>query len=517
MVKGKKVSRRSFLKAIGGVSLLGVGASVAGCGTQAAGGKGWMPSQYNVPAKWPVQVKGRVPIDPTNAAIVRNDSACILCGQCLEVCRNMMGVYGYYELPVKKESICVHCGQCTMWCPTGAITERSHVEEVKALLADKDLHVVVQTAPATKVSLGEEFGLEAGSLVEKQQTAALKQLGFAGVFDTCFAADLTIMEESSELLARLKGGQELPQFTSCCPAWVKFVEYYYADLLPHLSSCKSPQQMLGSVIKEYYAAKQGVAGDKIKSIAVMPCTAKKFECQRQLTEKGTARSGQQDIDYILTTREAATLMKQSKIDMLALPDAEYDSPMGESSGGGRIFGATGGVAEAAVRNAYYLATGQEPPSTLLKWEPVRGMKGVKETTVEIPGAGTLRVAVCHGLYNSREILEAIRAKQGRWDFLEFMACPGGCIGGGGQPRTSLPPNDGTRKARIASLYKLDDQSAPKRCSYQNEQIQELYKNWLGQPLSEKAEHELHTHFTDRSRLLTPKPVDATGQVRGTKI
>lgn len=506
-MKQKKVTRRGFLKIMGGAGIAGIGATIAGCGNEPDGGKGWMPNQYNVPASWPVQVKGRVPIDSDNLSIERDDTKCVLCGQCLEVCRNVMSVYGYYDLPVKREIVCVNCGQCTLWCPTGSLTERKDIAKALAALEDSNTHVVAQTAPATKVSLGEEFGLPPGSIVREKQVAALKAVGFDAVFDTSFAADLTIMEEASELLERMRQQDTLPQFTSCCPGWVKFLEYFYPDLMPCLSSCKSPQQMLGAAVKTYYAQKKRINPQQIVSIAIMPCTAKKFECRRPEMDAAAKELNQpavRDVDLVLTTRELGYILKKKGIDIARIPGSDYDSILGESSGAGVIFGATGGVMEAAVRTAYYLAAGHEPPSTLLNWNEVRGLQGVKEGAAEIPGFGMLRVAVCHGLRNARELLSVIREKKDSWQFIEFMACPGGCIGGGGQPRTSLPPSDDTRKLRISSLYKLDSAVPAKRCSYQNQEIQQLYKDWLDKPLSEEAEKLLHTHFIDRSSQLTVK-------------
>ena len=505
-VKERNISRRNFLKILGTAGAVGVGAAVGGCASQPAGGKGWMPNQYNGPANWSVQVKGRIPLDNQNPAIQRDDKKCILCGQCLEVCKHVMSVYGYYELPLKNEIVCVHCGQCTLWCPTGAITEKKDITKVMAALENADRHVVIQTAPATKVSLGEEFGLPPGSIVEGKQVAALKALGFKGVFDTSFAADLTIMEEASEFLERReKSTEPLPQFTSCCPGWVKFLEYYYPDLLPHLSTCKSPQQMLGAVAKTYYAKQKQIAPETVFSVAVMLCTAKKFECQRpQLQEGEGYPAGLADVDAVLTTRELAELLKKKGIDLARMPEQPYDSLMGESTGAGVIFGTTGGVTEAAVRTAYYLACGQAPPAELLNWSAVRGLAGVKEAAIAMPGVGTIKVAVCHGLKNARTLLQAVREKKASWHFIEFMACPGGCIGGGGQPRTSLPPTDELRKARLGSMYTLDGALLKKRCSYQNQEVRQLYDNWLEHPLSEQAKTLLHTRFTDRSSQLTIK-------------
>lgn len=510
MLKKKRnaLSRRNFLKLLGSVGASGVAASVSGCSTDSVGGKGWIPGQYQVPGNWPIKVKGRIPIDPANPSIVRDDRKCILCGQCVEICEKVQTVYGYYELPIKKDITCVNCGQCTLWCPTAAITERDETQNVLQALDNPDIHVVIQTAPATRVSIGEEFGLPAGSMVEGKQVAALKNLGFDAVFDTNFSADVTIMEEATELLHRIDKDHALPQFTSCCPGWVKFCEYYYPDLLPHLSSVKSPQQMLGALTKSYYSENQGLLPENIVSVAVMPCTAKKFECQRPEMNAAGEKSGNpqiRDVDYILTTRELARLLKLRGIDLNQLGNAEYDHLMGESSGAGVIFGATGGVMEAAVRSAYYLSSQQRPPEELLRFSAVRGLTGVKEADVIIPGQGKLKVAVCHGLKNARIILEKVRAGKSPWHFIEFMSCIGGCIGGGGQPRTSLAAMDEVKQARIASLYELDGKVYKKRASFENQKVQNLYKEYLGHPGSELAEILLHTQYTDRSKNLTIKP------------
>ncbi len=509
MKKAKGVTRLSFLKLMGGVAITGIATSVTGYANEAAGGKGWIPGQYGVSGKWPVQVKGRIPIDSNNPSIVRDDRKCILCGQCLEVCEKVQSVYGYYELPIKNDITCVGCGQCAMWCPTAAIRERDDVAKVIKALDDENLHVVVQTAPATRVSLGEEFGLPPGSMVEGKQVAALKQVGFNRVFDTNFSADLTIMEEATELIKRMSHGEgsKLPQFTSCCPGWVKFCEYYYPELIGNLSSVKSPQQILGALTKTYYREKQGLDLKKVVSVAIMPCTAKKFECQRpemNAVGRKNGTPGIRDVDVVLTTRELASLIKQKGIDLNKLEDAPYDNLMGESSGAGVIFGATGGVMEAAVRTAYYLGSKQSPPEEFLHFSPVRGLAGVKEAEVIIPGIGKLRVAVCHGLKNARIILDQVRAGISPWHFVEFMSCLGGCIGGGGQPRTSLTAADEVRKARSAGLYHLDGKVYKKRVSYKNQEIKALYAEYLGYPGSELAEELLHTHYTDRSGQLTAK-------------
>lgn len=509
MGKGEKtgITRLNFLKLLGGVTGAGIATSVSGCSNATVGGKGWIPGQYGAKGNWPVQVKGRIPIDPNNPSIVRDDRKCILCGQCLEVCEKVQSVYGYYELPIKNDITCVGCGQCTLWCPTGAICERSDVARVMQALDDETLHVVVQTAPATRVSLGEEFGLPPGSIVEGKQVAALKKIGFDQVFDTNFSADLTIMEEATELIKRMNGDGVLPQFTSCCPGWVKFCEYYYPDLLPHLSSVKSPQQMLGTLAKSYYPQKQNLKAEKIFSVAIMPCTAKKFECQRPEMNAAGRKKGKptlRDVDAVLTTRELASLIKLKGLDLNQLENATYDKMMGESSGAGVIFGATGGVMEAAIRSAYFMVSKEHPPEELLDFSPVRGLAGVKEAEVTIPGKGKIKVAVCHGLKNARIILEQVRAGKSPWSFIEFMSCLGGCVGGGGQPRTSLAAADEVRKARSAGLYNLDGKVYRKRVSYQNQEIKDLYAEYLEYSGSELAEELLHTHYTDRSGQLTAK-------------
>ncbi|SFR16133.1 [FeFe] hydrogenase, group A [Desulfoscipio geothermicus] len=503
----KRVTRRSFLKMMGGLGLAGLTAGLAGCGATTvagqAGGDGWLPQQYQVPGTWPAQVRGRVPIEADNPSIVRDDEKCVLCGQCLEVCKNTQTVFGHYGFPLVDEIVCINCGQCALWCPTGAITERDNTERVLQALKDPEKHVVVQTAPATRVSLGEEFGLAPGTWVMGRQVAALKRLGFDAVFDTNFTADLTIMEEATELIKRIKGDikKPLPQFTSCSPGWVKFCEYFYPDLLSHMSSCKSPQQMLGALVKTYYAKAKNIKADKIFSVAVMPCTAKKFEAGRpEMNGSGHYwhNKSLRDVDAVLTTRELARLLKKQGINLAALPEENYDMLLGKSTGGAIIFGATGGVMEAAVRTAYYFITQQEPPANLLSLNPVRGLDGVKEAALEVPGVGTLKVAVCHGMGNGRQVLEAVRKGNAPWHFIEFMSCPGGCIGGGGQPRSAVPPSDEVRLQRIKSLYQADARMQWRE-SHENAELLALYRDFLQHPMSELAEELLHTSYVDRGR------------------
>ncbi|ORU01291.1 Periplasmic (Fe) hydrogenase large subunit [Anaerovibrio sp. JC8] len=487
-----KMSRRKFLKVVAGSGVLGFGVMAAGCKGKPSGGDGWVSSQYEGKGDFPVQLKGRVAISAANPSIERDDEKCILCGQCVDACKNVMGVYGNYPLPLKQEIACVGCGQCVMQCPSGAITEKSHVRKVLDALDDDSKYVVVQTAPATKVSLGEEFGMPQGTGVGRKMAGALKAAGFDSVFDTCFAADLTIMEEASEFVHRLtKKKDEIPHLTSCCPGWVKYCEYFYPELMHNLSTCKSPQNMMGATIKSFFAQKMGINPDNIVNVSIMPCTAKKFEVAREELQV----DNQRDMDYVLTTRELAVLLKHKGIDLNTVPESDYDSVMGESTGAGRIFGATGGVTEAAVRTAYYLATGSNPPAGLLDWKPVRGMQAVKEATASIPGVGSVNIAVCHGLENVRQLLDGIKAAgSSKWQFIEFMACPGGCIGGGGQPKTMDAVE--AKKRRIEAIYKEDTGSA-KRCSHDNAEIQAVYKDFFGKPLSEKAEKYLHTTFVNR--------------------
>ncbi|WP_434511105.1 [FeFe] hydrogenase, group A [Desulfitobacterium sp. AusDCA] len=510
----KNLSRRSFLKFVGGASLAGVTLNLAGCGEpltadKAVGGKGWMPTQYNIPGSWPTSVRGRVPIDSVNPSIIRDDQKCILCGQCIEVCKNIQSVYGNYELPIKNEIVCVNCGQCTQWCPTGAISERDDIDKVLKAIADPNITVVVQTAPATRIGLGEEFGMPVGTNVQGKQVAALRKLGFDSIFDTIFTADLTIMEEGTELVKRVKGElkKPIPQLTSCCPGWVKFVEYFYPDLIPNLSSAKSPQQMEGALIKTYFAEKKKADPKKIFSVSIMPCTAKKFECKRPemvSASKNIKDSNvSPDVDVVLTTRELARMIKRAGIDFVSLPDDQYDQLMGSGSGAGVIFGTTGGVMEAAVRSAYYLITGQQPPSALWDLTPVRGMQGVKEAKVNIPGVGDVKVAVISGLANARTVMDQVRAGNAPWAFIEVMACPGGCQYGGGQPRSSAPPSDEVRDKRAESLYNIDA-NAKLRNSHDNPEIKQIYADFLTTPMSEKAEELLHTKYTSRAAELVAK-------------
>ncbi|SMB92091.1 [FeFe] hydrogenase, group A [Desulfonispora thiosulfatigenes DSM 11270] len=506
--QGEKMSRRRFLKLLSGVGVVGATGTLSGClvKEETVAGKGWLPNQYQKPSSWPVQVRGRVPIDPDSPSLVRDDQKCILCGQCLEVCEKVQSVFGYYELPIKDDFVCVNCGQCTLWCPTSAISEKSEIQKVKDAINDPNKVVFVQTAPSTRVGLGEEFGLPAGTWVQGQQVAALRRVGFDKVFDTNFTADLTIMEEGSELVKRITNKEVTPQITSCCPGWVKFCEYYYSDLLDHLSSAKSPQQMFGAVLKTYYAKKNNVDPEKIFSVSIMPCTAKKFEKERpEFNSAGQYWKNKniRDVDASLTTRELAVLIKENDIDLTKLPEENYDPMMGAGSGAGLIFGNTGGVMEAAVRSAYFLITEQKAPEALFKLAPIRGLEGIKEATLNVPGVGDVKVAVVHGLNNARIVMDEVRAGKSPYHFIEIMACPGGCISGGGQPRTSVPPSDEVRKQRIATMYNKDA-SYVLRESHENPEIKKLYQDFLEQPLSHIAHDLLHTKYTERKGNLKAK-------------
>jgi len=445
------------------------------------------------------KVKTKRPSDVSSPSIVRNPEKCILCGKCVRVCEEIQGVsaidfigrgckafVGTAFDSGLNVSTCINCGQCILVCPTGALTERSYVDEVAAALADPDKFVVVQHAPAVSVTLAEEFGVKPGKDVDGQMVAALRRLGFKRVFDTSFTADLTIMEEGSELVHRIKTGGKLPMITSCSPGWIKFVEQFYPDLLENVSTCKSPQQMLGALIKSFFAKREGLDPSKIVSVSVMPCTAKKFECQRP----EMAVDYVPDVDYVLTTRELAQLFRRYGLELGAMTPDTADTPFGERTSAGKIFGATGGVMEAAVRSAYFLLTEQEYPEE--KIPAVRGLKGHKEVKLKI---GDLEVgaAVVSGLGNARKLLDEIRAGRKDIHFIEVMTCPGGCINGGGQP---IGADTEAIKARLQALYQIDRDDSV-RVSHKNESVARLYKEFLGEPLGKVSHHLLHTHYKKR--------------------
>lgn len=438
--------------------------------------------------------------DFSSAALVRDPRKCILCRRCVSVCEKVQQVcaiapqergFNTIVAPAFLEPLgdtaCVNCGQCTLVCPTAAIHEKDQTAEVWAALSDPGKHVVVQTAPAVRVSIGEMFGLEPGSVVTGQLVAALRKLGFDKVFDTDFTADLTIMEEGSELLQRMQNGGQLPLITSCSPGWIKFIEHFYPGLLPHLSTCKSPQQMFGALAKTYYAEKSGIDPADIFVVSIMPCTAKKFEAGRQEMNG----SGCQDVDVALTTRELGKMLKEAGIDFNSLAEEDYDHPLGISTGAGVIFGSTGGVMEAALRTAYELVTGQALPA--LDFEEVRGLEGIKEASVDLNGT-VLNVAVAHGLANAREMMERVQNGK-QYHFIEIMCCPGGCIGGGGQP---IPTTREIRAQRAAGIYSAD-KSMELRKSHENPAVQALYKEFLGEPLGHQSHELLHTHYTARKK------------------
>jgi len=396
-----------------------------------------------------------------------------------------------YNLPLIQTN-CIACGQCIMACPVGALAEKDDIDAVWKVLEDPTKHVVVQEAPAIRAALGEEFGMPAGSLVTGKMISALRRLGFDKVFDTNFTADLTIIEEGNELLKRVKEGGTLPMITSCSPGWIKFCEHFYPDLLDHLSTCKSPQQMFGALAKSYYAELSGIDPKDIIVVSIMPCTAKKFECARDEMNG----SGFKDVDYVLTTRELARMIKEAGIDFLNLPDGEYDAPMGEYTGAATIFGTTGGVMEAALRTVYAVVTGEE--LTDLNVIPVRGLEGVKEATVTVGPLGPVKVAVAHGLGNARKVMDQIRDGKAEYAFIEIMCCPGGCVAGGGEP---IPTNDDIRMLRAGALYRDDGEVQKLRQSHQNPAITAIYEKFLKEPLGHKSHHLLHTKYVKRGTKL----------------
>lgn len=449
-------------------------------------------------------------IDRLTPAIERDTSKCILCGRCIERCKNAhgKGILGFENrgfativAPAENRSFanspCILCGQCTSVCPTGALMEKSEIELVdEARRQGKFL--VVQTAPAVRAALGEEFGMKIGTPVTGKMVAALRRLGFDKVYDTDFAADLTIMEEATELLGRIKNGGTLPMITSCSPGWINYAEYNYGDLLEHLSSCKSPHEMFGAIVKSYYAEKNGIDPSSIFVVSIMPCTAKKGEKERdQLVTNGL-----RDVDAVLTTRELGKLIKRSGINFTKLPDEEFDADLlDDYSGAGVIFGVTGGVMEAALRTAYFVLTGKE--HELIKFEQVRGFDGIKEASLDINGM-TVNIAVAHGMKNAKVLLDDIRAGKSKYHFIEIMGCPGGCIAGGGQPYVKpcfLPNEDDNildtyKEKRAAALYSEDERQKVRQ-SHNNAQIKELYDNYLGEPNSHKAHELLHTTYAAR--------------------
>ena len=470
-----------------------------------------MPKERNVRKLNHLPLSVRVPIEEENPSILRREEKCIRCGMCKEVCANAMGVHGTYTLEeTGGKAICIYCGQCANVCPVDSITERDECAPVQKAIADPGKVVVVSTSPAVRASLGEEFGMEPGAFVEGKMVALLRALGADYVLDTNFAADLTVVEEASELLRRItRQDRPLPQFTSCCPGWVHFAEIYAPELLPHLSTAKSPIGMQGPTVKTYFARQMGLDPGQIVHVALTPCTAKKFEVRRQEMHAAAdyhGIAGMRDTDQVITTRELARWARAEGIDWSALEDSAYDSLMGRASGAGVIFGNTGGVMEAALRTAYTYLTGRPAPRELLRLSPVRGYEGVREARVEM-GEHVLQVAVVYGTRNARQFLEEMKKSGRQYHFVEVMACPGGCIGGGGQPKDLMRDADETRKSRIAALYGRDE-ALSLRTSCENPEIQKVYRDFYGQPLSPLAEQMLHTTYQDRSQLIHRKGGDS---------
>ena len=459
-------------------------------------------------------------MDTSTPGLIRDNSKCIKCRRCVAVCNQVQSVGALFPQSRGFDTVigpafdtdlenvvCVQCGQCAAVCPVGAIVENSHIERVWEALENPARHVVVQTAPAVRASIGECFDMPAGTLATGKMVTALRRLGFDQVFDTNFTADLTIIEEGMELLNRIKAAfvekkqVALPQFTSCSPGWIKFVEHFYPEYLPYLSSCKSPQQMFGAVAKTYLAKKLNKRPEDIYVVSIMPCTAKKFEAQRPEMNS----SGFQDVDAVLTTRELGYIIKQAGIDFASLPDSDMDRPLGTGTGAAVIFGSTGGVMEAALRTAYEVITGRDLPFNMMHIEAISGLEGIKTASIKITGTVedwsflegvTLNVAVAHGLGNARKLMEQLKAGKSNFHFIEIMTCPGGCVGGGGQPRFTT---DEVRKKRIQALFK-DDEGKEFRKSHDNPKIKQIYGDFLIFPHSSKAHELLHTKYVERERV-----------------
>ena len=509
--KSKAITRRGFLKMASVAGITGATMATSGCLIQdrTIGEDGWLPRQYEGVWNMPVKARGRIAVDPNNPSLARNDRLCILCGQCIEVCYETQTVHGYFEIPPKGDFACIHCGQCSNWCPTMSLYERDHISPVRAALNDPNKFVFAQTAPGTRIGLGEEFGQPAGTWVQGQQVAALKTLGFDRIFNSLFSADLTIMEEGTEFIKRVRGelaDNTLPMITSCCPGWIKFCEYFFPDLIPNLSTCKSPQGMLGAVAKTHYAEANGIDVERMVSVSVMPCASKKWEMSRDELNAVDASEywgieGLKDIDYVLTTRELGRFLREERINLNNLPEAHYDNFMGEGSGAGLIFANSGGVMQAAIRSVYFLLTGQPcPPGAFQMRNIYANLEGIKEASVAVPGVGNVNVAVVQGLRNTRMVMEAVQRGEAPYHFIEIMACPGGCISGGGQPRTAVPPSDSVRMMRTETIY-AHDAVMDLRESHENSEVLALYENFLGYPMSELAYKLLHTKYIPRDHLV----------------
>lgn len=452
----------------------------------------------------------RVPIELDNPSICRDESLCIKCGQCRSVCSDYIGVHDTYRMEdTGNRAVCINCGQCANVCPVSSITEKYEYPDIQKAVKNPEKIVIFNTSPSVRIALGEEFGMPDGSFVQGKMVALLRRLGGSYVLDTNFAADLTILEEASELIERVtKQTAPLPQFTSCCPSWVKYAETYHPDILSHISSAKSPIGMQGPTVKTYFAKKIGLAPEKIVNVAVTPCTAKKFEIRREEMKDASAYlgiEGLRDMDHVITTRELAKWAKEENIDFTSLEDSDFDPLMGEGSGAGVIFGNTGGVMEAALRTAHQYITGEPAPSAFYDLQPVRGMEAVKEAEVSI-GDLKLKTAVIYGTKAASSFIEKWRRENIDYHFVEVMTCPGGCIGGGGQPKGTLLKGDELRKDRIDGLYQRDDRMQL-RTSHENKEIQQLYEEFYGHPLSELAEKMLHTTYIDRSKDLGGKSME----------
>jgi len=479
-----------------------------------------LSAEYNIDNNRYLSVlKPNIEIDRSSWSIEKDDSKCVRCQRCVRTCAELqhvnaltvsgkgkaMKISTFMDLPLN-EAVCTNCGQCVIHCPTGALTERRYYDRVWEAIGDEKKHVVMNTAPSVRVAIGEMLGYPVGSRVTGKMVTAMKRMGVDSVLDTDFTADLTIIEEGNELLQRLKkalvdkdASIKLPMITSCSPGWVKFIEHIFPEHLGHLSTCKSPQQMFGALSKTYYAEKKGIDPKDIVSVAIMPCAAKKFEARRPEMKD----SGYRDIDAGLTTRELGHMIKQAGLNFSDLEDGTFDSIMGESTGAGVLFGATGGVMEAALRTAYEVVTGREVPFDNLNILPVRGMEGIKDAAIKIEGClpewsflegVELKVAVAHGLINARQIMDQVAAGESPYHFIEVMACPGGCIGGGGQP---IPTNEEIRLKRAAAIYE-EDMGMPMRKSHENPEIIKIYKEFLKEPLGHVSHQLLHTTYKKRN-------------------